>query len=65
MRPVLMTAEDISQEIYGGNINARSILERISFQKGYPKAIQEGKRSKKFWRRCEIYAYYKAEPIAA
>jgi hypothetical protein len=66
MKPaVKMTAKEISIEIFGGNYSERYISEKLCFKKGFPKFEQEGTRSKKFWNRNEIYAYYKAEPIAA
>lgn len=54
----LMDSEDISIEIFGGKVSARNINERYSYLKGFPKAIQNGKSGKKFWRRSEIYSFY-------
>lgn len=60
---MLMDAEEISTEIFGGKITARNINERYSYDKGFPKAIQRGTTGKKFWRRSEIYAYYKVSEM--
>lgn len=64
MKPVMMTAEDISKEIFGGEVSARVISERYAFKKGFPECVQEGIRGKKFWRRAEIFAYYKVKDDA-
>ena len=66
MKPAaLMTAEEISQEIYGGRITARVISERYSFLNGYPKAHQVRQKGRKFWNRQEIYNYYGVKEQAA
>jgi hypothetical protein len=65
MKPPMMTAEEISQEIFGGKIAARVISETYSFVKGYPKCHQAVPRAKKFWVRSDIYKHYGIETKAA
>lgn len=61
-KALLMDAEDISSEIYGGKISARNINERYSYQPGFPECVRKnGINGKKFWRRSEILKYYGAE----
>lgn len=52
----LMTAEDISQEIFGGKITARQIRDRQSKRPGFPNPV--GDVGKLFWRRTEIMQYF-------
>lgn len=60
---LLMDAEEISIEIFGGKITARNINERYSYEPDFPQAIQRGTTGKKFWRRSEIYAHYKVSEM--
>lgn len=53
----LMTAEDISVEIFNSKRSARQISERDSKLRDYPKTVND--TGKKFWRRHEIYTHYR------
>jgi len=56
MKP-LMTAKDISIEIFNGNRCERQIAERDCKElPGYPKTVHP--TGKKYWRRSEIYEFY-------
>jgi hypothetical protein len=63
----LMTADDISEEIFGGERSARTISERDSAHPDYPKPKRNGiggKTGKKYWKRSDIYSYYDLEVAA-
>lgn len=63
IKGALMTAEQISTEIFGGGIVPRVISEKHSLQKGFPKVRQFGFNGKKFWARDEIYNFYDVKPM--
>ena len=56
MTTQVMTAEDISKEVFNGKMSVRNIKERISKQEGFPAPL-EG-TGKLFWRRAEVYKFY-------
>lgn len=64
-KPALMTAEEISSEIFNGKITPRVISEKHALDSNFPKVVQRGSRGKKFWRRTDIYKHYGLDQVAA